>query len=202
MVSASDALETGYGVSTAAWEKEAVSRIGQEQERSRYTYAWGADTWRNALEKGGFVYDLARRRWVVDDGDTRLEPGDAGFPEVEAGLLKAELWEPRLAGEWQCEEGILLLEARALLLSPKRPTATRYGRRMRQLLLVDNMSVCLAFERSRASSHTLLLVVRKLCAWCLVRDIAPAIRWIPSEFNSADEGSGPARHAVCAGSRI
>ena len=51
------------------------------------------------------------------------------------------------------------------------------------------MGVCLSLPRFRAKSFPLLVLVRKFAAWCLSRRIFPAIRWIPSERNSADAPS-------------
>ena len=35
----------------------------------------------------------------------------------------------------------------------------------------------------------MLVQIRRFCAYCLARNLKPAIRWIPSELNNADEGS-------------
>ena len=57
------------------------------------------------------------------------------------------------------------------------------------LFLVDNMAVCLCFSRYRAKSFGLLAIIRKFAALSLAKHIYPAIRWIPSERNSADASS-------------
>ena len=46
---------------------------------------------------------------------------------------------------------------------------TSYGHSIRQLLLVDNMSVCLAFDRCRARSFPLLLQIsdQAICGYML-----------------------------------
>ena len=83
----------------------------------------------------------------------------------------------------------MLREGRALLYALKRTGRSKKAIGKRILFLVDNMAVCLAFSRMRAKSFNLLVIVRKFAAWCLSRRIFPAIRWIPSERNSADAPS-------------
>ena len=51
------------------------------------------------------------------------------------------------------------------------------------------MSVCLAFDRSRARNYAFLVQVRKFAAYLLARNISRTIRWIPSELNKADRPS-------------
>lgn len=85
--------------------------------------------------------------------------------------------------------GILKPEARALVMSLKRIAASVFGHDVRQLLLSDNMSVVLAFDRSRARNYTLLKQIRLFQAYCLARNIQTTVRWVPSELNSADEPS-------------
>ena len=81
------------------------------------------------------------------------------------------------------------MEARALNKALNRVAVTRFGHDIRQLLLVDSMSVALSFDRCRSQSFKLLRQIRKFAAVCLARNIDPHVRWIPSELNSADEPS-------------
>lgn len=64
-----------------------------------------------------------------------------------------------------------------------------FGHDTRQLLLTDNMSVCLSFDRSRARSYALLKQIRLFSSYCLARNISCTVRWIPSELNNANEPS-------------
>ena len=114
---------------------------------------------------------------------------DPKFPEIPSGLLHRSLWTDKLCGKWMFREDILVLEARALVKVVQRMARTRFGRNIRQLVLVDNMSVCLAFDRSRCRSVGLLIQIRRCVAFCLARGIKVAVRWIPSELNNADRPS-------------
>lgn len=111
------------------------------------------------------------------------------FQEVPSQLLRRDMWTPRLWGRWKHESGILELEARALVMSLRRIALSIFGHDTRQLLLTDNMSVCLSFDRSRAKNYPLLKQIRIFNAYCLARNISCTIRWVPSELNSADEPS-------------
>ena len=53
----------------------------------------------------------------------------------------------------------------------------------------DNLSVVLAFARSRAREFRLITQIRRMCASSLARNIRFYFRWIPSELNSGDFGS-------------
>ena len=108
------------------------------------------------------------------------------FPEVPTSITHDGKWRVSLRGDWKDVEGIVHLEARALVKSIRRLALTVFGTKIRQLFLVDNMGVCLCFARSRAHDFKLLVLIRRFSAYCLARGIVPAIRWIPSEFNTAD----------------
>ena len=73
--------------------------------------------------------------------------------------------------------------------SLRRIALSTFGYDVRQLLLTDNMSVCLAFDRSRARNHSLLIQIRRFASYCLARNISCTVRWVPSELNSADHPS-------------
>ena len=59
----------------------------------------------------------------------------------------------------------------------------------RLLLLSDNISTVLCFNRGRSRHFKLLTQIRRFASVCLARNVRISIRWIPSEFNSSDKGS-------------
>ena len=71
----------------------------------------------------------------------------------------------------------------------RRIALTSFGCHLRQLLIGDNLGICLSFERSRSKDYELLTQIRQFSAYCLARDIHVAVRWVPSEFNASDEPS-------------
>ena len=56
-------------------------------------------------------------------------------------------------------------------------------------MLVDNMSVCLSFERRRARSFKVFMLIRKVCGISLALNLKVSFRWIASEANCSDEPS-------------
>ena len=111
------------------------------------------------------------------------------FKEVPSHLLRASLWSPCLWGRWDYEANILELEARVLVKGLRRVALSTFGHDIRQLLLVDNLSVCLEFDRSRGSSYSLLQQICKFSTYCMARNISCTVRWVPSELKIADEPS-------------
>ena len=109
----------------------------------------------SALSAAGFIKNEITGSWeagALKDKEYLDLAGwevQEGFAEVPADLLRKEQWEPKQWGPWKHKEGILILESRALIKSIRRIALSVFGRNIRQLLLADNMSVVLAFERCR-----------------------------------------------------
>ncbi|CAE8693166.1 unnamed protein product [Polarella glacialis] len=138
LVSASDASEVGYGVSTAKWPRAKVAAVGRVLERSRFRRTLGHSARESALTAAGFERDEDSNEWKVRSAaakDTLLEAGwelQPDFPEVPAAGLRRELWQPRIWGAWNRTEGILTLEARVLVKSLRRVALSVFGRDVRQ----------------------------------------------------------------------
>ena len=195
LVCCSDASTTGYGVCTSFWSREDVAAVGRTKERSRFKRSSTHSARETSLTSAGFVRDQITGLWKAGeiDGEEYLEMSgwtlDQSFPEVPARLLQRHLWAPRLWGKWKHKEGILTLEARAAVKALQRVALSVFGSQIRQLFLLDNMSLVLALERCRSRQYGLTKQIRIFCAYCLSRGIQPAFRWLPSELNNADEPS-------------
>ena len=111
------------------------------------------------------------------------------FPEIDASLLVKPLYTPLASGPFSREDDMLILESRALLRGFQVSASLHGFRNCRVLMLVDNMSVCLSFERRRTRNFKVLCCIRRLCAYGLALNIRVAVRWIPSECNVSDEPS-------------
>ena len=194
-VTASDSSLTGYGVVSSTWTSLEVSKVGRCLERGRFKKKGSHSARDSALTAAGFVRDEVAREWragVLEANEFLSLSGwelNHDFLEVPGYLLHKDRWTPRLWGLWQYESGILELESRALVKSLRRIALSIFGHDIRQLCLTDNMSVCLAFDRSRSKNYFVLRQIRLFNAYCLSRNISCTIRWIPSELNSADEPS-------------
>ncbi|CAE7489577.1 unnamed protein product, partial [Symbiodinium natans] len=194
-VTATDSSLEGFGVVSSHWQQHEVASAGRNLERARFRKQGSHSARTSALTAAGFVHDEATDQWKAGwlDSPSYLEHTGWAlaqeFKEIPGYLLQADRWTPRLWGKWQHSAGILELEARALVKGLKRIAMSTFGHDVRQLLLTDNMSVCLSFDRSRARSFSLLVQIRKFAAYCLARNIYCVVRWVPSELNSADKPS-------------
>ena len=195
LVCCSDASTTGFGVCTSFWNVVDVAEVGRVQERSRFKRNQSCSARESSLTAAGFVKDSITGSWRSGeiDGEEYLNLTgwslDNNFPEVPARLLRKELWQPRLWGKWQFDEKIINLEARAAVKALKRVALSRFRSHVRQLFLLDNLSLVLALERCRSRQLDLLKIVRIFCSYCICRGIQPSFRWIPSELNNSDEPS-------------
>ena len=195
LVCCSDASTTGFGVCTSFWKKSEVAAVGRVKERSRFRRTQNHSARESSLTSAGFVRDELTGQWKageIESDDFLSLSGWAlvdDFPEVPARFLRKDQWTPVRWGKWKHKEDILTLEARAAVMALKRVAMSVFGGNVRQLFLLDNMSLVLALERSRSRRYTLLKQVRIFNAYCISRGIQPSFRWVPSELNNADEPS-------------
>ena len=195
LVCCSDASATGFGVCTSFWKKSEVAAVGRVKERSRFRRTQNHSARESSLTSAGFVRDELTGQWKageIESDDFLSLSGWAlvdDFPEVPARFLRKDQWTPVRWGKWKHKEDILTLEARAAVMALKRVAMSVFGGNVRQLFLLDNMSLVLALERSRSRRYTLLKQVRIFNAYCISRGIQPSFRWVPSELNNADEPS-------------
>ena len=176
-VYATDASLDGFGISVATWPTADVSAIGRVPERDRFRDEDAMSARRSALGAAG----LLEAAGLCVDGPPKpvtrspLEGELAGamgelprqdlelnedFVEVPARLLRHGLWRSCSWGKWQFAGDIGELEARALTKGLRRGAQTFHGRNLRQLILVDNLGVCLAFNRGRSKSLRILKQIR------------------------------------------
>ena len=170
MVSASDASLSGFGVCARKLSRELVGAIGRVPERERFRRGPTLGARAAALIEGEICDEdeidcarLVQAGWEID----------SNFPEVPRHVLRKDCWDVKLHGRWRHSDGILTLESHALLKSLSRIAHTRWGQHVRQLLLVDNMAVALAFDRGRPRNYTILRIIRKFGALCHVCDGFP-----------------------------
>ena len=81
------------------------------------------------------------------------------------------------------------LEGRAAIRGIRRISRNRMRHGQRHVILVDNMSLCLALTKGRSSSKHMLHICRQTLALSIVTDCRFVFRWIASELNPADEPS-------------
>ncbi|CAK0845234.1 unnamed protein product [Prorocentrum cordatum] len=120
LVQQSDASLHGYGLARAFWPRELVESVGRVPERARFRRRCAHSAREAALCAAGFSMSESGK-WELKglpEDEEELGQWDVvrDFPEVPARGLRAGLREPCFARAWQHPEGILTLEARALLL--------------------------------------------------------------------------------------
>ena len=94
-----------------------------------------------------------------------------------------------MADKWRYEEGIIHLEARAVLKGIERLARSQHGHDARALFVGDNLALSLALGRSRSRDFKLLTLIRRAGSLALARGLRLVFRWVPSELNSSDKGS-------------
>ena len=110
---ASDASEAGWGVAVGNWTSGECAGVGRQSERRRFKLEHASKARRHVLAEYGlldFLPDCAFEHdsvWVQD----------SSFNEVPAKLLHQDKWRVGRWGRWVKPEGILTLEARALVKS-------------------------------------------------------------------------------------
>ena len=104
-----------------------------------------------ALEEDEDLAIEAAKTIVSKDTAKLLQIGfDFEIPEVATSGLALPRWVPWFWGAWQHEQNKQVLEARALVMSLRRVALSSHGRDARQILNVDNLAVCLCFDRCQS----------------------------------------------------
>ena len=117
----------------STWPLRQVARTGRVLERARFKSVTHSAR-ESALEaafgpsadRDEAVFSDTTHEWVVDPA----------FPEVPAEGLRYSDWTPCGWGKWKFPEGILTLEARALVMSMQRVACSFLGHDLRHLLLL------------------------------------------------------------------
>jgi hypothetical protein len=134
--------------------------VGRVLERSCFRRVGGHGAHQSAVSAAGFKREQITGEWELDEDETDWQVVD-GFLEVPAEWLRRDRWFTCLWGPWRLAEGVISLEARALVEAASRIAKSVFGKNTRQPVLVDNMSVCLAFERCRSKEFKLLIQIRE-----------------------------------------
>ena len=172
-VGLSDSSLDGWGVCTGDWKPSEVAAHGRITERSRFRRWSGRSARDEYFETNGYVRGVGGL-WEPADGELGPEGVSSlweelpGFDCVPPDLLRKERYRILGSGPWRIAENILVLEARAILRCFKMLISFYRLRDTRVLLLTDNMSCCLIFERRRCKNFRTLCLVRQLIALSVV----------------------------------
>jgi len=198
-VLATDASGSGWGIVEAGFDRDEVGKIGRWNERWRYerlppsewaprrrALAADLDPLADALTSDAGPWDLDAVGGVPSEFSWRPR---AGFPEIPKATILGRSWKCWRAGRFKFEEPIGNKEGRAVIKGMCLKLRDPCQHHQRHLILVDNFGVALCFSRGRAAYFGLLQLVRRLAALSIATGSWVALRWIPSEYNPADEPS-------------
>ena len=191
-----DASLSGWGVTEAFFDPELVGAVGRVPERSRFRKLPISTSARSHAMDGGadFVWDPEHESFVrafcpdVEEAE-QMWATAKDFVEIPVDMRQKGDWSPIRWGQWSRAEHITLLEARTAVRAVQHRLGMPDGRRCRLLFLGDNLGCILALSRSRAKDYGMLVQIRRVSAWALARGVRLSFRWIPSEWNTADDPS-------------
>ena len=186
-----DACLSGYAVMSSVQGSDTARTLGRHDERWRFRLGSGKHLAprRQALDTSMVFEDPLTVKPEVDGEVMGHVEVDPRFPDVEPSVMSQEKWRR----VWCCpvhhREPVHLIEARSILGAVKHIArdSRRHGQRF--VILNDNMSVVLALQKGRCSSFSLLRLIRRISAHVLVSNIRLCARWVPSEWNVADQDS-------------
>jgi len=191
-VLATDASEYGGAGVCCRWPQWAVAAAGRIPERSRFKLAPGRSARSDCfatVERGLEVLPVADEPADIDD-DIDVNTALADFPEIDHRLIDHGQWQTLFQVRWRYfDQDIFELESRALVTGFKALVSSKKLSNCRILCLIDNMSVCLSYERRRTKKFAVLRAIREISAWATVLGIRVSFRWVPSEINPSDDGS-------------
>ena len=160
---AADACESGYAVVIANWTADLAARNGRISERSRFRMQKGGRSAREHAARSAhkdFGNVLLHPDTVWSSGEPQHCPDSwalsSDFPEIPRGLLLVSQLSVVCSRHFRFSEAMHMKEARAINRSARRTTERVHTHLSNILLLCDNMSLVLAFERRRAHVCTLL----------------------------------------------
>ncbi|CAK0813159.1 unnamed protein product, partial [Prorocentrum cordatum] len=188
-VASVDASLHGFGVTEKAWPPAEVGRVGRASERGRYRGALRTSRRPRCLVEGEEAEPSLSD--IVDASSEQLRALGlrSAFEEVPSALARGGDWGVVAARRWRRKDKILALEAEAALWQVRRLARSRLSAQKRHLVLSDSMAWVLTSCKGRSSSWYLLRRCREFCAMSLALGARVSFRWIPSEWNSADEPS-------------
>ena len=198
---ASDASGEGYGVCVGDLGDERVGEIGRVSESRRYDLEDAIHARSHVLssicpsDPSLFPIEYSQFPSRIHNLADQLSPDDLSgtrqnswklmllFRILILGVFFA------LGGGKRVETSCALRALLALLWPIRRCARGRKCHSHRLLLLVDNLSLCLALTKGRSSSVHLLPTCRSIFTYAVATGSRICTRWIPSEVNPADPPS-------------
>ena len=183
-IHAVDASEWGLGVtSTDIGAKEARS-LGQINERWRFRELGSHNPRQQVLE--GELEDL--QMFVANHSDEPSVVGGKQFNSVPFEVVSRE-WATVGRHKWKGPGTLPVYEARSSLYAIKHILRSAHNFGKKHVILSDSMTAVCSLARGRAQTFQLRHVCAQVAALSLCTNTSFHPRWIPSEWNPADNPS-------------
>ena len=176
------ASEWGLGVCVAGIEERVASSLSRYNERWRFRAG-------RANKARAFVEEETRSKlqvYAIDEEPLNQEGGE--FQTVPFYVVDRE-WRVVGRHQWKYLETMPVYEARSTLHAVRRLMRNSDNFGKRHIILSDSMTAILAYSKGRAHSHRLRRVVQQTSAYVLASGSNVYVRWVPSEWNPADNPS-------------
>ena len=183
-ISAVDASEWGLGVCVGEVSEDECRELGRYNERWRFRL-------KNASRARAFILaddQFQGEPCVAVEADFTIDDVINNFETVPFPIVK-RTWQVVGRHRWQYAESMPVYEARATLHAVRHQLRKVSNHGKRHLVLSDSMTATLAFSKGRAHAHRLRRVVQQTSSYLLATGSNLVVRWVPSEWNPADNPS-------------
>lgn len=186
-VHAVDASEFGLGATVADFPYGFVRELGQYNERWRFRDSQGCNPRQHVLSEQFGDNSVGKQSIVFEDEPDTICQVE-GFQNVPFSAVDRE-WRTVGKHVWWDQASLPVYEARPGLYAAKHALRNRASFGMKHLILTDSLTAACAFSRGRSSSFAMRRVCSQLAALALGTGSTFHFRWIPSEWNPADNPS-------------
>lgn len=188
-VYAVDASEYGLGATISEMPLGLVRQLGHYNERWRFKDPDGSNPRQRILEEqredGSVGNNLVFFEDELQDDQQYTPPSSNNVPFSAV----ARNWKTVGKFSWRRPATLPVYEARSVLFAVKHSLRNRDGFGRRHVILSDSMTATCAISRGRSPGFQLRQVCRQIGALALCSGSYYHIRWIPSEWNPADNPS-------------
>ena len=187
-VHAVDASEGGMGATVAEIPISEVQSVGRSCERWRFRESHRCNPRQDVLEEQYLDQGLFLPGVAEGDDQIEVEKCTPGFSNVPFSFVNRE-WKTVGKHQWRDRGTLPVFEARSTLYGVKHILRNRQNFGKRHLILSDSLTATCAISRGRSQIYRLRRVCCQIGALALCSNSCFSIRWIPSEWNPADNPS-------------
>ena len=179
IIYAVDASEWGLGVVQSNISGDEAQRLGRWRERWRF---------KDDSASNPRVYVRTQDEQLCQLQHVSTDTGRALFQSCSFEVVNRK-WKLVGRNRWKIVDSIPVYEARSTQYAIRHFLRTAGNFNKRLIILTDSMTAAVAFDKGRAHSFRMRRVLQQTAAFCLVSGLQFRCRWIPSEWNPADNPS-------------